>query len=359
MGKSTRFGNVALVLSFIAACWMLLLAVDGDGIELDGPANQFRAGHLKPFGTAGAAHLAAEIVDGFPSPEVFHRKYVVNFKLLLMRGAVTNFPARSKWTDERLLALDLTGVHDSVVLVETKKKENREEETLNMHFQQFLKEYNKSELYVVARVPSFMAKDMPLPWPLQCDGLRNAFVDCLMWFSSGGTSSVVHTDEVDNLNCVLAGNKTFVVVDPTRHGDKVPIDKPNGAYSTIDVDAVDYLRYKNIHAVEFYHVHLQAGDCLYIPFKWIHQVRSYGRNIAVNIWWDRSQVDAALGEPSAVPRGCPSTPQSQSSVASLQLQGLSGAGLRTQLRQILVEHHEGLPVDAFLKSLVPVRNLLF
>ena len=35
---------------------------------------------------------------------------------------------------------------------------------------------------------------------------------------------------------------------------------------------------------------MTAGDCLYIPFKWIHQVRSYERNIAVNLWLDHLAV---------------------------------------------------------------------
>ena len=31
--------------------------------------------------------------------------------------------------------------------------------------------------------------------------------------------------------------------------------------------------------------HMVAGDCMYVPYGWAHQVRSYSRNIAVNIWW--------------------------------------------------------------------------
>ena len=47
---------------------------------------------------------------------------------------------------------------------------------------------------------------------------------------------------------------------------------------------------------------MTAGDCLYIPFKWIHQVRSYERNIAVNLWLDHLaviDVDPSLCEVSS------------------------------------------------------------
>ena len=46
-----------------------------------------------------------------------------------------------------------------------------------------------------------------------------------MWFSSGGTKSVVHTDSVDNFNCLYRGDKTFVMVDPTKYGDKVKLPR--------------------------------------------------------------------------------------------------------------------------------------
>ena len=41
---------------------------------------------------------------------------------------------------------------------------------------------------------------------------------------------------------------------------------------------------------EYQFVNMSSGDCLYIPFKWIHQVRSYDRNIAVNLWWQHKET---------------------------------------------------------------------
>ena len=42
-----------------------------------------------------------------------------------------------------------------------------------------------------------------------------------MWFSSGGTKSVVHTDSIDNINCLFRGEKTLVMVDPAVHSNNV------------------------------------------------------------------------------------------------------------------------------------------
>ena len=56
-----------------------------------------------------------------------------------------------------------------------------------------------------------------------------------MWYSSGGTSSVVHTDEMENINCLISGEKTFILVDPVKHNGKIPMNA-KGAYSDINVD---------------------------------------------------------------------------------------------------------------------------
>jgi len=40
-----------------------------------------------------------------------------------------------------------------------------------------------------------------------------------MWMSSGGTSSVVHVDSVDNIICVYRGLKQFILIDPAQLAD--------------------------------------------------------------------------------------------------------------------------------------------
>lgn len=36
----------------------------------------------------------------------------------------------------------------------------------------------------------------------------------------------------------------------------------------MDVDSVDYSKFPGIEQLEYYSVSLNAGDCLYIPFRW-------------------------------------------------------------------------------------------
>lgn len=42
-----------------------------------------------------------------------------------------------------------------------------------------------------------------------------------MWFSSGGTKSVLHNDDVDNINCLFSGTKELLFIDYKKYKGKV------------------------------------------------------------------------------------------------------------------------------------------
>ncbi|XP_061177332.1 tRNA wybutosine-synthesizing protein 5-like [Saccostrea echinata] len=241
-------------------------------------------GHLKPFGFTNST-LKCDEVEKFPSPDVFFRNYVFPKRPLVMRNAAKISPAFKLWTDDYFLQVQEP--RDHVVSVETEKKENRKQDVHDMPFTEFVGSYNNSGIYMVNPVPKFISQDIVLPCCMQCPFIvEEKLVENIMWFSSGGTKSVVHTDSVENINCLYRGDKQFVMVDPDKYGDKVDLDHPEGSYSGVDVDSVDYTKYPGLADVEFYTINITAGDCLFIPYKWIHQVRSFDSNLAVNIWWN-------------------------------------------------------------------------
>jgi len=244
------------------------------------------------FGESGPS-LDVEAVQGFPSSRDFFTYFALPSRPLKMAGAAKWSTAFKNWEDSYFLTRQESS--ETLVNVETRKKENRTQPTLEITFRDFVKNYKDFDQYMVDPVPDFLRKEVVLPGPLQCRQVaENFLVENIMWFSSGGTKSVVHTDAVDNILCLFRGEKVFVMVDPDKYADRVDIDHPEGAYSDIDVDNVDYDRYPGLVGIEFYHVNISAGDCLFVPYKWIHQVRSYNRNIAVNVWWDHhrnSEID--------------------------------------------------------------------
>lgn len=249
-------------------------------------------GHMLPFGdpAAGRRILVSEIFD-YPSPVEFIEQYVLPSHPLLLRGVFKSAPAFTLWDDEYFRT-----VHeppDSVVNVETKKKEERNQEMIETSFKSFVEMYRKKPVYMVSPVPSHLERDVPVPYSLQCPALIRLFRRNVMWMSSGGTKSVVHIDGLENLNCLVRGVKELFLVDRRKYPHGVPLDKAGETFSSLDVDSVDYLKYPSMANVgEYHYANLTAGDCLYIPYKWIHQVRSFDRNIAVNLWWDHAGTKA-------------------------------------------------------------------
>jgi len=47
------------------------------------------------------------------------------------------------------------------------------------------------------------------------------FFNQVMWFSSGGTKSVLHNDDVDNINCLFSGTKELLFIDYKKYKNKV------------------------------------------------------------------------------------------------------------------------------------------
>lgn len=61
-----------------------------------------------------------------------------------------------------------------------------------------------------------VSEDLTLARSLQCGGFQDQILQAVLWFSSGGTKSVLHHDGQDNINCVLDGSKDIILIDEVR-----------------------------------------------------------------------------------------------------------------------------------------------
>merc|ERR1712167_146618 len=111
--------------------------------------------------------------------------------------------------------------------------------------------------------------------------------------------------------CVYTGRKEWVFIDSKKHIDDVPMweknyrkgdpkNSPASDDSLIDGEFVDLLKYRTFANVTFKIVNQQPGDCLWIPAKYLHYVRSYGRNVGAS-WMiqdkERFDSDVCASEP--------------------------------------------------------------
>ncbi len=228
---------------------------------------------------------------------------------LVLRGCVASMPAVRSWTDERLRTVQLPYSPDAPP------------RTL---FGLLWDDAN-------AAVEDHSAKDEPtlttqLPRELEDEVyhgelgrlLRNfsghdAFERSVatLWLSRGGKRASAHYDTFENLHAMVAGEKSFYLIDPVyalslyydfpqwpreaATGEGIGCDHL-GCYGYVpfDADGIDLATFPRV--AEIPHVlstTISAGDMLYLPSFWLHYIhhlplRGVGRNIALTFVQQRT-----------------------------------------------------------------------
>lgn len=237
-------------------------------------------GHLQPLGSHRPPDGPVESIKYVPHPQDFYNDYVLKGQPVIFKGASRLSPAFDLWTDSYLREQ----YGDVNVRVDYGKKENRAKSADHMSFEEFLKTYNDSDHYLVDSLPEEMWEEFFLPSCLLCGGFTSRLQDASFWFSSGGSKSFLHMDTVDNINCMMSGVKDWFIVD-LNHSKLIEMDHGEGDYCGANVDKIDMFKYPSLQNLPWWSARLESGDCLYLPYGWAHQVTSYFRNLAVNIWW--------------------------------------------------------------------------
>jgi len=114
-----------------------------------------------------------------------------------------------------------------------------------------------------------------------------------MWYSAGGTSSVLHHDDADNLLLILGGTKQLILAHQDEWENLYADEAPVPGSSPINQIAVDLDYYPDFRHIRFEKATLHEGDALLIPHSFWHQVVSTvaesgpfaRRNVALNFWW--------------------------------------------------------------------------
>jgi hypothetical protein len=113
-----------------------------------------------------------------------------------------------------------------------------------------------------------------------------------LWIGNAGTVAP-HYDLQENVACVAAGHRRFVLFPPDQLPNLYlgPIENsPAGApISMVDLSSPDLEKYPRFRTAMAHAqvAELGPGDAIYIPFMWWHGVQALDRfNILVNYWWD-------------------------------------------------------------------------
>ncbi|XP_031564516.1 uncharacterized protein LOC116299931 [Actinia tenebrosa] len=252
-------------------------------------------GHLQPLGSHRPAET--DLVDEtneWPSPEEFWNRYVKPSRPLILRGAAKYSRAFTEWTDEFLS----TKYGDLEVRLEGKKEKSSAipigakgigRDTIG----NFVKNYhnNGSRAYIVSELPSPLYKYVSVIPPLTCGTFKDRLVEVDIWMSGGGTASILHKDAFNAINCLYNGTKQWKMIE-YKYEDKIykAWEPPQmiGGYSKINVNKVDLLKNPLVSEVPWSNLTIYAGDCLFLPKSYYHQVSSFGsHNLAVALLFSR------------------------------------------------------------------------
>ncbi|CAN6806297.1 unnamed protein product [Brassica oleracea] len=109
------------------------------------------------------------------------------------------------------------------------------------------------------------------------------------WMNSAQARSSTHYDPHHNLLCVVSGCKKVVLWPPSASPSlyPMPIYGEASNHSSVGLDNPNLSDYPRAElSLQFsQEVTLNAGDAVFIPEGWFHQVDSDELTIAVNFWW--------------------------------------------------------------------------
>ena len=258
---------------------------------------------------------------------------------LVIHNAIKHWPAHARWTNDTALLTRL-GPHRNIQAELSSKEDPSRAYTApetwldsskKLNIKDFIQQYGQQGWYSAIDLPDALYDDISMPLPLYnllrnpdtttsttdtTTNTTNHFEELnvipRLWWSKGGTRSSLHYDPYDNLHCMVSGAKTFVLF-PPRHLSRTHISDAayfndndadnnydfytNREVSLVDVDAVDLHQFPGFINASFSVVTLAPGDCLFLPYFWMHAVRSLKQpdpqqpntlvpNIAVSFWWD-------------------------------------------------------------------------
>jgi Cupin-like domain len=113
-----------------------------------------------------------------------------------------------------------------------------------------------------------------------------------IWLGHASNVSA-HYDTFDNIACVVAGTRRFTLYAPEMI-DRLyvgPLDytmagQPVSLAASSPYDEEKYPRFREVRE-QALTAELQAGDAIYIPKLWWHQVEARSSfNVLINYWWD-------------------------------------------------------------------------
>jgi len=226
-----------------------------------------------------------------PSPQEFARCYLRTGMPVIVRGIVETWPAQRRWTFDFLRA-----AHGDATLSAYVAESRRMVATPQLGLP-------VAPLSIADALDRLGSADgvhlscwvEDLPAALHADIVTPAYCEVVpwlrrrFWITSAGMVTQAHQDPYDNLFGVMEGAKRFILVPPRPRRAMYPHSPfssiPN--FSQVDPETPDLTRFPSFRRASPLVAEVEAGDLLFIPNLWWHQVRALRPTLALNFFWSR------------------------------------------------------------------------
>lgn len=139
-----------------------------------------------------------------------------------------------------------------------------------------------------------LQEDIQTPVPLETKSLSSVN----LWMNSMKARSSTHYDPHHNLLCIVSGCKEVTLWPPsaTPYLYPLPLYGEASNHSSVTLEEPDLSLCPRATCLSDFSqkVVLHAGDALFIPEGWFHQVDSEVLTIAVNFWWRSMTISGML-----------------------------------------------------------------
>jgi len=267
-------------------------------------------------------------------PLFFHREFVSKNFPCIITNAIDSWEALETWQDpnylierlgEKQITVDLTpdGFADSI-----KNKYFIEPFQIQMNMKQFLQLQDKDDKKIgyIQKQNDNLNSEFSLFFNKDIDlGLREFFGKkifnkpadaCNFWMGKNPSVSSLHKDHYENIYAVITGEKHFSLIPPICYPSlyegeyihtKWNLDQEKNEFfiqenlenftkwlsinPDLEEDRMKFQALKDEELCKIFHCVVEAGEILYLPSLWFHQVSQFNKNQenytrAVNFWFD-------------------------------------------------------------------------
>lgn len=135
----------------------------------------------------------------------------------------------------------------------------------------------------IKKLSSQLLDDIP---PLTLLGRFDRLFTLALWVGQQGSISPLHFDAQNNLFVQLQGRKHFNLFSPKDSVNLYPATGQKYPHiSQVNIDDPDSKKFPKLSQATRIDITLNAGDALFLPKYWCHQVNSLDDSISINHWW--------------------------------------------------------------------------